>query len=312
MQIEPCIVMIIFMDRKRVIGTLLLLLASVIWGASFVAQSAGMEYVEPFTFICVRSFIAGIALLPLAFVLDRRGYRKDEPKNTGLLLIVGAVCGLLLFLATNLQQFGIVYIGAGKAGFITSLYIILVPIFSRVIGARIRPLVWVSALIASGGLYLISVRENFSIGMGDMLVLICAAFFAVHILVVSRFSARLDCVRLSSVQFLACGLFSLPFVLIYETPSFSAIVDCWLPILYSALLSAGVGYTLQIIGQKYVEPSRASLMMCLESVFAVLSGWLILGERLSARELAGCVFVFIAVVLAVLPERKKAEATELR
>lgn len=292
------------MGRKKLLGTLSLFMASFIWGTSFVAQSAGMAYVEPFTFICVRSFIAGVALMPLALVLGKSGYRSGEPKNTGLLLSIGAICGLLLCVATNLQQFGIVLEGAGKAGFITSLYIILVPIFARITGARVRYLVWVSALVAACGLYLISVRDNFTIGVGDLLLIACAAFFALHILVVSRFSARLDCVRLSSVQFLACGLFSLPFMLLFESPQLSAILDCWLPLLYSALLSAGVGYTLQIIGQRYVEPSRASLLMCLESVFAVLSGWLLLGETLSARELLGCAFVFCAAVLAVLPERQ--------
>lgn len=292
------------MGKKSTKGTLLLLLGSFIWGTTFVAQSAGMDYIGPFTFIAVRSLIAAAALVPAFMLLDRRAAHDKTAKGGRTLWTGGILCGLLLFVASNFQQLGIVDTTAGKAGFITSLYIILVPVFGAFLGRKIRPAVWISVALAIAGLYLLSVKDGFSIGRGDLLVLVCAVFFAMHILVVDHFSPLVDSVRLSCIQFLTCGVLSIPLMFAFEQPSVHAILNAWMPILYAALLSGCVAYTLQIVAQQYVEPSRASLLMCLESVFAALAGWIVLNEMLSVRELLGCLLVFTGVVISVLPQRK--------
>ncbi|MCD7744284.1 MAG: DMT family transporter [Lachnospiraceae bacterium] len=219
------------------------------------------------------------------------------------LLCGGICCGIALCVASNLQQIGIQYTSVGKAGFITAMYIILVPVFNCFRGQRAGAKIWVSVLLAVAGLYLLCITEGFSVGFGDLLVLLCAAVFAIHILVIDYFSPKVDGVRMSCIQFFVCGLLSGVGMLIFETPTIEAVAQDWLPIGYAGVLSCGVAYTLQIVGQKGMDPTVASLILSLESVVSVLSGWLILGQSLSGKELFGCVLMFLAIILAQLPDR---------
>ena len=224
--------------------------------------------------------------------------------------IGGVLCGAALFLACNLQQIGLVYSTAGKGGFITSLYIVLVPLFGFALGRPPRPLIWLSVLLAVAGLYLLSVTESFTIGKGDVATLFCAFFFAMQILVVDRFASRADCIRMTCIEFLVCGVLSLIPMFLLEEPRLSDILSAWFYILYAGVLSGGVAYSLQMLAQKELEPVRASLLMCLESVFAALTGWLFLSETFSMREFSGCALVFAAVLLSVLTAAKKREAIQ--
>jgi drug/metabolite transporter (DMT)-like permease len=316
---------------------LLLLLTAVIWGVAFVAQSVGMEYIGPFTFNCVRCLIGGLVLIPCIWILDRvRGNTVVSPKasessiqgvdrngndapvsETGrndstsqdkkTVLIGGVCCGIALFLASNLQQVGIQYTSVGKAGFITAMYIVLVPVLGIFLGKRAGLKVWISVALAVAGLYLLCITEGFSIGKGDILVLLCAFGFSVHILVIDYFSPKADGVRLSCIQFLVCGILSGICMFVTEKPDLSAILQAWMPILYAGVMSCGVAYTLQIIGQKDMDPTIASLILSLESVVSVLSGWALLGQKLSARELFGCVLMFAAIILAQLPGKEQGQ-----
>lgn len=305
---------------------LLLLLTAVIWGVAFVAQSVGMDYVGGFTFNCTRCIIGGMVLIPCIFLLDRlKGQKSGENASEGTgtpvqpssaaslktsqqktLLIGGICCGAALFVASNLQQFGIKYTTVGKAGFITAMYIIMVPVFGIFLKKAIGIRVWISVLLAVAGLYLLCITEGFSLGFGDLLVLLCAVMFSVHILIIDHFSPKVDGVRMSCIQFFVCGILSGIAMLIFEKPDLNAILQAWMPILYAGVMSCGVAYTLQIIGQKDTDPTVASLILSLESVVSVLAGWVLLGQKLSARELSGCVLMFAAIILAQLPNRKKA------
>ncbi len=292
---------------------LLLLLTAIIWGTAFVAQSVGMDHVGGFTFNCTRSLLGGIVLIPCIFLLDKingkEKQEKQEHKNRGsekILLTGGICCGTALFIASNLQQFGIKYTSVGKAGFITAMYIIIVPILGMFLKKRTGLRVWISVLLAVAGLYLLCITEGFSIGMGDFLVLLCAIVFAVHILVIDYFSPMVDGVKLSCIQFLVCGILSGVCMFLFEEPSLPAIGQAWMPIAYAGVMSCGVAYTLQIIGQKDMDPTIASLILSLESVVSVLAGWVLLGQALSARELIGCVIMFAAIILAQLPEKGNA------
>lgn len=323
---------------------LLLFLTALIWGVAFVAQSVGMDYVGAFTFNCTRCLIGGIVLIPCIFLLDRirdggksaednqsgmvpdgknrdankRGITPDgksaDAKRAGIsgdasgrrtLVTGGICCGIALFVASNLQQFGIKYTSVGKAGFITALYIVIVPLFGIFLKKRVGVKIWFSVVLAVIGLYLLCIKEGFSIGFGDLLVLACAAVFAVHILVIDHFSPMVDGVRMSCIQFFVCGLLSGVGMLLFEEPQLKGILTAWMPILYAGVMSCGVAYTLQIVGQKDMDPTVASLILSLESVVSVLAGWVLLGQKLSARELSGCVLMFGAIILAQLPERRK-------
>ena len=314
------------MKNTSLRNPLMLLLTAVIWGVAFVAQSVGMEYIGPFTFNCVRCLIGGVVLIPCIWILGRvrgsetvsgteesekragkngkteRAYRKNERR---ILLTGGLCCGLVLFVASNLQQFGIQYTSVGKAGFITAMYIVLVPVLGVFLKKKIGLKVWISVALAVVGLYLLCITEGFSVGLGDLLVLLCAFVFAVHILVIDYFSPKTDGVRLSCIQFLVCGVLSGICMMIAEQPDMGAILQAWMPVLYAGVMSCGVAYTLQIIGQKGMDPTVASLILSLESVVSVLAGWALLGQSLSARELFGCVLMFGAIILAQLPERAK-------
>ena len=287
------------MKRTSVKNSLLLLLTATIWGVAFVAQSVGMDYIEPFTFNCIRSILGGVTLLPVIFL----GKGKSEPPSRTL-LAGGICCGILLFAASNFQQFGIQYTTVGKAGFITACYIILVPIMGLFLKKKCTPLIWLSVLFALAGLYLLCITEEFSLGKGDVLVLICSFLFALHILVIDYFSPKTDGVKMSAIQFFVCGILSGICMLFTETPSFSNIRSAAVPLLYAGIFSCGVAYTLQIVGQKNMNPTVASLILSLESSISVLAGWILLGQSLGLREAAGCILMFAAILLAQLPVKK--------
>lgn len=293
----------------RVKNALMLVLTAFIWGTAFVAQSVGMDYLGPFTFNGVRSLIGGIALLPCILLLKRWNREGTERSSCNEsrkdLILGGTTCGLLLFGASSLQQIGIQYTTAGKAGFITAFYIVIVPVLGIFLKKRIGWKVWAAVVIALAGLYFLCITESFSIGKGDALIFLCALVFSLHILVIDYFAPRADGVVMSCIQFFVCGIVSLPFMFLMETPAVSDILDAGVPILYAGVLSCGVAYTLQIVGQKNVNPAVASLILSLESCFSVLAGWLILGENLSVRETAGCILMFAAIILAQLPDKTK-------
>lgn len=278
---------------------MLLLLTALIWGAAFVAQSEGMEQNGPFTFNTVRMILGGIVLIPCIALFDkmrhvRLGWRSAD-KN---LWVGGCLCGVALFTGATLQQFGIQYTSAGKAGFITALYVIFVPLCRLFAGKRPGKLLWGSVALAAVGMYLLCMDGSLALSKGDVLVLLGAFGFTAHILIIDHFSQKVDGVRMSCIQFFVAGALSLVCMFLFETPSVPAILSAWAPILYAGLLSCGVAYTLQVVAQKDTDPTVASLILCLESVFAVLFGWLLLGETLSMKELLGCILMFVAIVLA--------------
>lgn len=280
----------------------ILALTAFIWGTSFVSQRIGMNYLEPFTFNGVRSIIGGLTLIPfILFFRSNKNYQRKE------LITGGVLCGILLFAATSMQQIGIQYTTAGKAGFITAFYIVLVPIYGIFLKKKTGLKVWIAVAIALLGLYFLCITEKFTIGKGDIYIFICALIFACHILVIDYFSPKVSGIKMSCIQFLVCGIISIPFMFILETPKISAMTTGILPLLYAGIFSCGIAYTLQILGQKNANPAIASLIMSLESCFSVLSGWLILGERMSAKESAGCVLMFAAIIIAQLPGREKAD-----
>lgn len=285
--------------RKGQFGnSLLLLLTAVIWGAAFVAQSVGMEYVEPFTFTCVRSIIGGLVLIPCIILLKK--WKKGFA--TKIEWIGGVCCGLALCAASNFQQYGMQYTTVGKAGFITALYVVLVPILGLLFKKKISILIWFCVSLSVIGLYFLCMPEGgFVLAFGDLLVLICAILFSVHILVIDYFSPKGDGVVISCIQFFTCGILSGVVMIFTETPTVGNILDAKWAILYAGVLSSGVAYTLQVVAQKNVNPTVASLILCLESVVAVLAGWVILGQSLSTREIWGCILMFAAIVLAQLP-----------
>lgn len=292
--------------KKNWKSPLILLLTATIWGVAFVAQSVGMEYVGPFTFNGVRSLLGAIVLVPVIF-LFRQGKssgQKGVEEDSKALWLGGILCGLCLCIATSLQQVGIQYTTAGKAGFLTAMYIIIVPILGLFSGKKFSPAFGISIALATIGLYLLSIKDGFSIGTGDIYVIICAVVFSVHILVIDHFAPKCNGVKLSCIQFLVCGVICTVVALLWENPQMSQILAAWLPITYAGVLSCGVAYTLQIIGQKGMNPTVASLILSLESVISVLAGWILLQQALSVREFVGCVIMFAAIILAQLPSKK--------
>ncbi len=286
---------------KKIISGLTLLLVAMIWGSAFVAQSKGMEYVGPFTYNFSRSVIGAAVLLPVIAVMSliRRRSPQKNSYSLKMTLTGGLCCGAVLFPASALQQLGITMTTAGKAGFITALYVVIVPVLGLFLHRKVRPKVWVCVVIAVAGFYLLCVKESFTVGKGDLLVLCCAVCFSVHIMVIDHFVSKgAEPVMMSSIQFAAAGLLSLAPMLALETPSLGALYDARLTILYAGVLSSGVAYTLQIAAQRHSDPTAATLIMSLESVFSALFGWLILGESLTPAELTGCGLVFAAVILA--------------
>ncbi|MBQ8861240.1 MAG: DMT family transporter [Clostridia bacterium] len=293
---------------KNLIGGGILLLAAIIWGFAFVAQSEGMEKVGAFTFQATRMLLAALVLLPTSLVFD-----KIREKNSGKrrafmdkkTLFAGMVCGVFLFGAASLQQIGIMYTSVGHAGFLTALYLLLVPVLGLFMGKKVGARIWFCIALALAGLYLLFMTgEGFSVSLGDVLVMLCALVFAFHIIAVDKLAGELDGVKVSLVQMAFAGLVSLVCALIFEETNVSDIAASWLPISYAGVLSCGVAYTLQIVGQKYAEPTVASIVMSLESVFAVLGGMIFLFDIPSLTEFAGCALMFAATIISQLPERK--------
>ena len=289
------------MKHRKLVSSLMLIVVALIWGTAFVAQRKGMEYAGPLAFNGVRTLIGSLVLLPVALI-----FRPAKAANLRKTLLAGLLCGLCLFMATNLQQIGLTSTEAGKAGFITTFYIILVPVLGLFLRKKTGAVTWLAVAVALGGLFFLCVKPGeVRIAPGDLLVLGCAFFFAVQILVIDFFVQEVDGVLLSCVQFAVDGVLSLIAAFLFEKPDFPALFRGWIPLLYTGILSCGVAYTLQILGQKNLHPTVASLLMSLESAFAVLGGWLILHERLTRRELLGCALMLAAVLLVQLAPAKK-------
>ncbi len=296
------------MNKSSLRGNAMLILAAMIWGAAFVAQSVGMDYVGPFTFNTARSVLGGLALLPVIWMRDKKGASPpiSNKAQRKVLIIGGICCGTALAVGSAFQQMGVAQTTVGKAGFITALYIVIVPLLGILLGKKPGLFVWIGVGLAVGGMYLLCITEGFHMQIGDLLVLLCAVAFAVHILVIDHFSPKTDGVRMSCIQFFVCAALSSIPMFLFESPSISALLSAAAPILYAGVLSSGVGYTLQIMAQKNTDPTLASLLLSLESVFAVIAGWVLLSQGLSAREIFGCVLVFVAIILAQWPQKKLA------
>lgn len=289
------------MRRKN---AFMLFLTAFIWGTAFVAQSVGMDYLGPFGFNGIRSLIGGVALLPCIYILGKINKNSNEKGDVKTLAAGGICCGLALFAASSMQQIGIQYTTAGKAGFITAFYIVLVPVFGIFLGKKTGWKIWLAVALALAGLYFLCITESFSVGRGDIYVFIGALLFTVHILVIDYFAPRTDGVKMSCIQFFVAGILSMFPMAAFETTTVEGIMRSWGPLLYAGVLSCGVAYTLQIIGQKNMNPTVASLILSLESCISVLAGWAILGEQLSVREGVGCILMFAAIVLAQIPEKQ--------
>lgn len=286
------------MDRRKIYSNTMLGLAAFIWGVAFVAQSVGMEYVGPFTFNAARFLLGGTVLIPYVVLLGKGHSLKDQGR-TGIL--GGICCGTALFAGSSLQQLGIMHTTVGKAGFITALYIVIVPVLGIFMKKKARWTVWLSVLIATVGMYLLCMTEGLRIGKGDIYLFLGAIAFSFHILIIDYFSPKADGVFISCVQFFTAGFLALAVTIFTEQPSMSSIFKAWLPIGYAGIMSCGLAYTLQVVGQKNTDPTVAALILSLESAFSLLAGWVILGQKLSVKELFGCVLVFCAILLAQLP-----------
>lgn len=298
------------MNRFALRQSLLLFLAATIWGTAFVAQSVGMDYVQPFTFNAVRNIVGALVLMPGIAIIGRLSRNKNikaaKQRDKKTLIAGGIICGFILCVASSLQQFGIKYTTVGKAGFITALYIIIVPLIGLLFKKKTSLKIWIAVFSALIGLYLLCITDRItSIQPGDIMLLGCAVVFSMHILAIDHFSPLVDGVKMSCIQFMTCAVISCVCMMIFEDPEPKHIVDAWFPIIYAGAISSGVAYTLQIIGQKGLDPTVASLIMSLESVVSLIAGWIILHEVLSPRELAGCLIMFFAIILVQLPSRKK-------
>ena len=320
------------MKTHKIRDTIFLFLTAMIWGAAFVAQSVSMDYIGPFTFICLRSVIGGLFLIPVIIVLDgiRRksqnesanvvssentlhniemDIEKEEKQRLSWknkqLIEGGIVCGILLFFANCFQQTGIQYTTVGKAGFITTFYIIIVPVVGLFFKKYCGILTWIGVVIALAGLYFLCITEKMTIQRGDALILCCSFLYTGQILAIDHYNPFVDGVKMSCIQFLTGGMLGAICMFLFESPNMAMILNAAGPILYTGIMSTGVGYTLQILGQKGLNPTVAALIMSLESVFSALSGYLFLHQLLTTRELIGCVLMFIAIVLAQLPDIRR-------
>ena len=291
--------------KQQIKSSLILLLTATIWGVAFVAQSVGMEYIGPFTFNAIRCVLGGMVLIPVILVLKKKketGAENQEKEDKKTLWMGGIACGVILCIASNLQQFGIMEASVGKSGFFTALYIVMIPVIGIFIGKRPEIKLWFCVALAVVGMYLLCMKDgSFTIERADIMLLLCALAFSFHILVVDYFSPKVDGVKMSCIQFFVCGVLSAVGMLFTETPDISNIQAAWLPLLYAGLLSCGVGYTLQIVGQKGINPVIASLIMSLESVISALAGCVILGQVLSPKEILGCVLMFVAIIITQIP-----------
>ncbi len=286
-------------------SNLLLALAAFIWGIAFVAQSVSMDHIGPWTFTCIRNFIAAATLYILMPLLNKITGSENKTTNKKEMWIGGICCGIALAVASMFQQTGIIYTTVGKAGFLTALYTVIVPILSLFLGKKSKWNVYVAVGISIIGMYFLCMNENFSIAYGDVLVLICALMFAFHILIVDHFVKEIDGIKLSCIQFLTVGFICLIPMFVFEKPNLTNIIEAAVPILYAGILSSGAGYTLQIVGQKGADLSIAGMILSLESVFAALAGTILLHEELSMRELFGCILVFGAIIFSQIQFKKK-------
>ena len=307
------------MKNLNIKNSLILLLTATIWGFAFVAQSVGMDYVGPFTFNAVRSIIGALVLILYILITSKSKAKESQQTSTAdkttdttnitstkTLIIGGVCCGIFLCIASNLQQIGIQYTTVGRAGFITACYIIIVPIISHIfLGKKSVYKLWIAVALSLVGLYLLCITDGFSIGKGDFLVFLCAVFFSLHILIIDYFSPKVDGVKMSCIQFFVSGALSLIPALLTEEIMFSTLLNAWAPILYAGVLSCGVAYTLQIVGQKNMNPTVASLILSMESCISVIAGLIILHQTLSGREVLGCVLMFAAIILAQLPSKNE-------
>ena len=292
------------MKSQAIRADLLMLLAAAIWGFAFVAQREGMETMGPFLFSTARFFIGTVFLFPIVWYLSKKKKTQDNKEtSTKKLLFAGFIAGLFLFIASSFQQVGIQYTTAGKAGFITGLYIFFVPLIGIFLGQRTGSGTWLGAFIAVIGLYLLSINEDFSIAKGDLLQLICAVFFAAHVLVIGYVAKRMDPLKLSLIQYFVSGILSLFIAVSIEVITWQMIVDTAIPLLYAGIMSIGVGYTLQVVAQQHAKSSHAAIILGLEGAFAVLGGWLILDENLSTRGLIGCALMLTGMFLSQLLPR---------
>lgn len=301
------------MNKTQLRSTLLLLFGSLIWGSAFVAQSVGMDYVGPFTFNAVRCLVGTLVLIPCILFIDQWKKKKGLPSQKPVtkeekktFLMASLICGIALFAATTFQQVGLVYTTVGKAGFITAMYIVLVPVLNIFLHKKAGLRIWICILVAVVGLYFLCITEDFTIQKGDLLMLGAAFMFAIQILAISHYAPKVDNLRLSASQFLVTGLISLVIAFLVETPILKDILSAWQSILYAGVLSCGVAYTLQIIAEKDADPAIASLAMSMESVFSLLAGWLVLGQMLNTKEFIGSGLMFLAIIVSQLPGKKKA------
>lgn len=283
----------------------LLLVTAIIWGFAFVAQRVGMDYVGPFTFNGVRFALGSLVLLPMIIRNSGRQGRIDTPLDPvgGKMLVAGgALTGLALFAGASLQQVGLVYTTAGNAGFITGLYVVIVPLLGLIWGQRPGGGTWLGAFLAAAGLYLLSVTDTFTIAFGDLLVLIGAFFWAGHVLIIGWLSPRTDSLKLACFQYAVCSVLSLITAVVFETMTVAGIIDALIPILYGGIMSVGIAYTLQVVAQRHAHPAHAAILLSLEAVFAAIGGWILLGERLSARGFTGCTLMLAGMLLSQLWE----------
>lgn len=296
--------------KKSIKGPVFLFLCSLFWGMAFSAQSNAMNYVEPYTFVFLRSAITCLVLCAGFPLLNRMsGESSAQTASTKQHFAIGILCGTFLVIATILQQIGLVTTTTAKSGFITALYIVIVPILGIFLGKRPSATIWFGVLVSLVGLYFLCMKQGnaLNINIGDLFTLGSALVFAIHIILIDRFGSNLNSAKLSTIQFGVAAIIACAITFIFETPRLEDILACWTSILYVAVFSGALGYTFQIIGQKYTDPTLASLIMCLESVFAAIGGWILLGETLSGRELLGCALMLGASVIALLPSKSKEE-----
>lgn len=291
-------------------SNMLLLLAAAIWGFAFVAQRMGMEYVGPFTFNGVRFALGSLSLVPLIlFYKDSSTKQRDTSLDSKNVIKAGLLAGIVLFIAASLQQIGLLYTTAGKAAFITCLYIVMVPLIGIFLKQYVSMSTWIGSIIAVGGLYLLCVKDSIFISYGEVLELVGAFFWTIHILVIDRFSRKVDVLKLAGIQFITCSVLSLLTALFIENIRVVTLSQAAIPILYGGICSVGIAYTLQIVGQKHAQPSHAAIILSMETVFAALGGWLILNEKLSFQESLGCVIMFIGMLLSQLQNLRKSKET---
>lgn len=299
---------------KKLRSDIMLLITAIIWGSAFVAQKAG-TVLDPFTYNGIRNIVGALVLVPVILIFSK-GKDKSDPKTYAqkkaenkILIKGGICCGLALGIASTLQQYGLFFdTDAGKAGFITTLYIVIVPILGLFLGKRVRPVIWVCVALGVVGFYFLTMAGSdagLALSKGDLFVLLCAFAFSCHILVIDHFSPKCDGIKLSCIQFLTAGIICCICMFLFEDPDIHEILDCWGPILYVGVFSSGVAYTLQVVAQKDAEPTTASLILSLESVFAVITGMIFANETMTMFEVLGCVIIFVAVIVAQLPSKEE-------